>query len=113
MATRTHITLIDDLDGKDADETVPFSLDGVGYEIDLSNKNAQQLRAAFTRWTEKARRSGGRTARTRKSQSTTAQVRGSERLSAVRSWARENGYTVSDRGRIATVIQDAYDQGHG
>ncbi len=112
MATRTHIKLIDDLDGKNADETVPFSLDGVGYEIDLSTKNAAQLRAAFTRWTEKARRAGGRTTRARKRQSTTAQDRGSERLSAVRSWARENGYTVSDRGRIAAAIQDAYDQAH-
>jgi hypothetical protein len=27
---------------------------------------------------------------------------------AVRSWARDNGYQVSDRGRISSQIIDAY-----
>src|SRR5919199_5694831 len=36
--------LVDDLDGGDADETVKFALDGIQYEIDLSEKNATKLR---------------------------------------------------------------------
>lgn len=31
-------------------------------------------------------------------------------LAKIRKWARENGYEVSDRGRIAIEIQEAYDK---
>ena len=47
MAQKVHVLLVDDLDGGDADETVPFGLDGVSYEIDLSAANAQKLRDAL------------------------------------------------------------------
>ncbi|MFP3786671.1 histone-like nucleoid-structuring protein Lsr2, partial [Burkholderia sp. SIMBA_024] len=30
-------------------------------------------------------------------------------LDDIRKWARENGHTVSDRGRVAQTIIDAYD----
>ena len=40
MAQRVQIVLEDDLDGGVAAETVTFGLDGVNYEIDLSDKNA-------------------------------------------------------------------------
>jgi hypothetical protein len=33
-------------------------------------------------------------------------------LAAVRVWARANGYTVADRGRIAAAVLVAYDQAH-
>jgi len=39
--------LVDDLDGGDAEETVKFALDGIQYEIDLSDKNAAKLREVF------------------------------------------------------------------
>ena len=35
-----------------------------------------------------------------------------DQVQAVRDWARQNGYTVSDRGRIAKSIQDAFDAAH-
>src|SRR3954468_18781351 len=47
MAKRVIQELIDDLDGKPADESVTFGLDGVQYSIDLSKKNAEKLRAAL------------------------------------------------------------------
>jgi hypothetical protein len=31
---------------------------------------------------------------------------------AIRSWARENGYAVNDRGRVAAEIVDAYEAAH-
>ena len=40
MAQKTVVLLEDDLDGGVATETVTFSLDGVSYEMDLSEKNA-------------------------------------------------------------------------
>jgi hypothetical protein len=39
---------------------VAFTLDGVTYEIDLSTKNANKLRAVFEPWIEAGRRVGGR-----------------------------------------------------
>ena len=31
---------------------------------------------------------------------------------AAKTWARENGHTVNDRGRISAEIQAAYDKAH-
>src|ERR1043166_4831019 len=50
MAKRTVHMLIDDLDGGAADETITFALDGTGYEIDLSRKNAGKLRDALSKF---------------------------------------------------------------
>ena len=44
MAQQTIVTLVDDLDGSDADETVEFALDGREYEIDLTADHAKALR---------------------------------------------------------------------
>ena len=40
MATKVLTTLQDDIDGSDASETVRFALDGVEWEIDLSDRKA-------------------------------------------------------------------------
>ncbi|AOS64872.1 histone-like nucleoid-structuring protein Lsr2 [Actinoalloteichus hymeniacidonis] len=44
MAERVCVELVDDLDGEPAQHTVQFALDGVNYEIDLSDRNATSLR---------------------------------------------------------------------
>ena len=36
MAQRVQIQYVDDLDGSEAKETIAFTVDGVSYEIDLS-----------------------------------------------------------------------------
>ena len=109
MAQRVEVVLIDDVDGGHADETVSFALDGVSYEIDLSDKNAKKLRDALASWTGNARRSGGGRGR-RRSSGAAPQKRTD--LGSVREWARANGYQVSDRGRISAEIQGAYDKAH-
>lgn len=58
MATKVTKTLIDDLDGAEASETVRFTIGGKSYEIDLSVKNAKQLDKLLDPY--KARRAGGR-----------------------------------------------------
>lgn len=109
MARKTFVELIDDIDGSKADETVTFSLDGVGYEIDLTAENAQKLRDELGTWVATARRvSGRRTTRSASSSSSSS----SEETARIRSWARENGYTVSDRGRISGEIRSAYQAAH-
>ena len=62
MAQRVQVLLVDDLDGGDANETVSFALDGVTYEIDLSESNAAKFRDDLASWIGHARRSGGRRA---------------------------------------------------
>ena len=59
MVKKVLVSLIDDFDGKPADETVQFGLDGVSYEIDLSAKNAKKLREHLQPWVNAGRRTGG------------------------------------------------------
>jgi hypothetical protein len=116
VARREIVVLEDDLDGGKADETVKFALDGVQYEIDLSEKNATKLRNAFADYLSHSRRVGrggvvvgGRAA---------ARARGSaaadrEQNKAIRAWAKRKGKSISDRGRIPQEIVDEYNADAG
>jgi hypothetical protein len=105
---KVTITLVDDIDGtSSADETVSFSLDGVSYEIDLSSDNAGKLRDALAIYVANAERIGGR-----KSTGRAASGNSRKQVGDVREWARANGHTVNDRGRIPADIQAAYDKAH-
>lgn len=68
MSQRRMTSLVDDLNGGTADETVRFGVGGPEYEIDLSRANAQQLRSALAPFVAKARpvRPGAKAAATRK-----------------------------------------------
>lgn len=103
MARKIVVTVVDDLDGETvAAETLSFGIDGVMYEIDLSEPNARELRAGLGKWTPFARRAG-RSRRTRREalgQPIAAKV--------VREWARRNGLEVPDRGRIPAAVRDSY-----
>jgi len=102
MARRTTVELIDDIDGGAAEETIEFSVNGKAWTIDLNVENAQRFYAQLEEWQKHARRAGS--ART----SSAARKRDPEYLAKIRSWARENGYEVSDRGRISHKIESAY-----
>lgn len=104
MARKTVVTLVDDIDGGDADRTVTFTLDGTGYEIDLSSSNLDALAAALDPFIKNARTVGKR--RT----STSGGKGPNKNLGEVRVWARENGFAVSDRGRVSAEIMTAYEQ---
>ncbi|PYG01115.1 Lsr2 protein [Georgenia satyanarayanai] len=109
MVQKVMVTLIDDVDGTPADETVLFSLDGVNYEIDLTTDNAAKLRDALAPWVGHARRAGGRrTSGGARSGRRSSGGGGSNDAAKVREWARANGYTVSDRGRIPAEVTEAY-----
>ena len=112
MAQKVQVILVDDLDGGAADETVTFALDGFSYEIDLSTKNAQELRDAFASRVGNARKVSSRTSAARPARRSGGRSSGSARATEVREWARANGYTVNDRGRISQEIQTAYDAAH-
>lgn len=108
--TRTVTELTDDIDGGDADETVSFALDGTAYEIDLNEENAAALRDAIAPFLGHARKGtrapGRRQAPGRRAGSPTQNV------SEVRTWAKDNGYAVSERGRISSEVLAAYEAAH-
>ncbi|MEU6559230.1 histone-like nucleoid-structuring protein Lsr2 [Nocardia nova] len=109
MAKKVIVELIDDFDGKSkAEETVLFSLDGIEYEIDLSTKNARKLRDVFEQWTEAARKVGRIPRGKNKTAARTSADR--EQTSVIREWAKNNGYNVSNRGRIQADIIAAYNK---
>lgn len=120
MAKRVHVVLEDDLDGSAAEESVSFSLDGQAYEIDLNSANAHALRDTLSRYIGHARKagSGSRAARPARARASAGPSTGTparadrEQIKAIREWARRNGHQVSDRGRIAAPIVDAYNQAH-
>lgn len=106
MAQRVQILLEDDLDHSEAAETVTFALDGVNYEIDLSTVNAAKLRDDLATWTGHARKIRG--ARRTTPVRTNATTAGREDLNKMREWGRDNGFKVSDRGRVSGELQEAY-----
>jgi nucleoid-associated protein Lsr2 len=106
MAQRVNVVLVDDIDGSDATETVGFALDGVDYEIDLSEKHAKELRNAVSLYVGHARRTGGRRKSGRRS-SSPASTAGTS-AAEIRAWARENGWDVPERGRVSAEVREAY-----
>ena len=106
MAKKVTVELVDDLDPTmRADDTIAFSIDGVGYEIDLNQTNIDAFRDNFAPWIAAARYTSGRRRRTRNLTATTGIK---EDSAAVRAWAKENGVTVSSRGRISRDVITAY-----
>lgn len=107
----TTYTYTDDLTGKvvgeDEYQTVEFTYHGDHYAIDLGAESANKLDAALAPYIEKARKAYGRYhARPKKGSGKPGN------LASIRSWAKENGHPVSDRGRIPQSVVDAYREAH-
>lgn len=114
MARRIVHQLVDDIDGSVLEvgegETIHFSLNGTSYEIDLNGSHADELRAALEPYISAGRRAGSggavRSASPRKRAGRNPEV------AAIRAWAKENGHTLSERGRVPAPIVDAYNAAH-
>jgi hypothetical protein len=114
MAQRVVHQLIDDIDGKHADESLTFGLDGVQYQIDLSSTNAQRLRDAIAPYAAAGTRIGrDGAAVTRRGRSGGApgatRVEDRKRSRAIRAWAQSQGLDVPDHGRLRHDIIGRYD----
>jgi hypothetical protein len=117
MARQVITTLIDDLDGKKADRTVEFALDGTSYTIDLSEANAGKLRKALDPFINAGTRIGrgslGRGQARHVGAVTSGRTAGSrDENKAIRDWAIRNGHQISERGRIPQSVSDAYRAAH-
>lgn len=115
MAQQVRTILVDDIEGTEitqgAGEAIQFGIDGVAYQIDLSDKNAANMRDAFKFYTDHARRVGGRR-QARPARSGAITRTDKAQLEAIRRWARDNGHQVSDRGRIRKEVMDAFEAAH-
>ncbi len=105
MAQRVQMLFVSDLSGDDlgeSGETVKFGYKGAEYEIDLSEKEVAGFDKAIALYIEHSRKIGGR--RQSGSQSSASK----EDLNKIRGWAKANDHQVSERGRIAQTVKDAY-----
>ena len=111
MAKQTTVTLIDDIDGGEAEEQIEFAVDGKSYEIDLSAKNSKKLRDVLAPYVAAARRTGGR--RTASAPAPAVRpVSDRQQNQAIREWATTQGMKISERGRIPSNVLEAYHAAH-
>lgn len=112
MARKRNITwtITDDISGEEIPEDqvtlVKLSFQGKNYELDLGEKSLSKLQNSLSFLSDLTPISG-RASAPRSTQSTKKRDQ-----SAIRAWARENGYSLSDRGRVAGEIIAAYDKAH-
>jgi hypothetical protein len=123
MALITRTYLVDDIDGSEDDVSrITFMLDRKDYEIDLSAANTERLRGTLEKFVAAATpsatgnkvpaRRAAKTAKPTKASTVRSAATSREQTQAVRDWARNNGFEVSNRGRISKSIQDAFDAAH-
>ncbi|MDQ3765081.1 MAG: Lsr2 family protein [Actinomycetota bacterium] len=115
MAQKTIVTLVDDLTDEEAENisTVEFALDGVTYELDLTDENSTKLHDALSPYTKAGRKIGGRPRsgpRPGRAIKSTGRTNGYNRetLKSIREWAKKNGHNVSARGRLPTEVLQAW-----
>ena len=109
MAKKIFTQLIDDIDGSVIDdesgETIEFSVNGVDYLVDLKAKNASDFHRKIGYYIEHATTPSS-------APSSTGATRDPAQTRAVRQWAADNGYKISDRGRIPASIEEAFAAAH-
>jgi hypothetical protein len=104
MAQQVIVTMTDDIDGKEAAETVTFALDGASYEIDLSEQNAAKLRKALEPFVSNGRRMG---------KAKGAKRPGNSKAAEVRAWAVSAGVDVPAKGRVPASVVEAWEAAKG
>ena len=111
MAQKVSVSYACDYDSKEIPQGQHrlrrFSVDGREYEIDLCLKHSERFDEAVGRFASHARKPTARVARSKRR---TAAHR--KHSAQVRAWAKANGFTVSERGRIPADVVSKYDATH-
>lgn len=120
MGSRVHLERYCDLvdepkhDGEETIETVAFMFDSATREIDLCAKHRTAFIKANELYLAASRKAVGnnvRSIRSRTARGGSAAV--SERNpSAVRTWAKEQGIEVNEKGRVPEAIFQQYEAAH-
>ena len=111
MAQKIITTYVDDLTGEESSEIATHSIliDGAGVEIDLTDENYDKLLELLNPYlhADGARRIRGAAMAKGKPK---APAGGRDESSAIRAWAKGNGFEVSDRGRVPASVREAYEK---
>lgn len=109
MAKKVTVELVDDIDETPIEDgnggTVSFAFEGKTYEIDLTDANTDKLREALAPFINAGRAVSNSAAPARASRRRSSS---GVDLAAVRSWAKSNGFSVSERGRVPKTVMEAY-----
>jgi hypothetical protein len=117
MAKTTRVVLTCDLHGDSTEAVTTIRMDNgtARYELDLCQAHFDELTGAGRRLRQRRRTGGPRSTTKAASNAVAAKTRRRRRgaldTAAVRQWARANGHTVSDRGRIPGHILEAFTAG--
>lgn len=115
MAQRVQVLLVCDVheDDTPGSQTVTFGLDGATYEIDLCDQHVAELHSSFAPFVGAGRRTSGGRGRPANGRSASAGGRRGgtdrQRTQDIRQWARANGLSVNERGRIPAEIVAQYE----
>ncbi len=115
MSSQVTVRLVDDLDGSDATQSLEFTYKGTTYRLDLNDNNASRLEQVLAPYIEAAIRAGShqaapgvRVGKRRRATQTEPAPAAIDSPKAVRDWARANGLTVPDRGRLPKSIIEMF-----
>jgi len=113
MAKTTRVVLTCDLHGDSTEAVTTIRVDNgtARYELDLCQSHFDELTGAGRRLRPRRRTSAARSTTKAAKKAAPAKTRrrrhGAPDTAAVREWARANGHTVSDRGRIpGRILED-------
>jgi hypothetical protein len=111
VAQKIEVLLLCDLDDGDvgAEETLHFSLGNASYEVDVCGKHAQQLRGGLEPFAAHARKASPASSNRRRPARTAA---GRDQTAGIRSWAKDQGIQVNNRGRIPASVVKEYKAAH-
>lgn len=100
--TKKIVEVVDDFDGTPADQTVRFAFNGASYEIDLNRAHFEEFAEAIQPYIKVGRKTGS--TRRRGNAGNPAQRLETAKIRAL---AKEEGYELSERGRIpASIVED-------
>lgn len=114
MARIEQITMVDDLDDS-VNEDVLTCVVGLGdalVEIDLGPQNREALEQFLDPYIKAGRPVGGAKKTTRRKVVSGRKTVDRDRTHDIRTWAAEQGITVSARGRLSREVVEAYDAAH-
>lgn len=104
----TTITYFDDITGEKLNDTDivvrRFAINNTAYIIDLSEESAREFDETLAPYIQAARVDTAQTQRGRRNRTHASNTN----WKAIRAWAKDNGIAVSERGRVASDIVDAY-----
>jgi Lsr2 len=88
---------------------VRFGLDGTDYEIDLSAAHTAELRQTLATYITHGRKVGGAARRAPRGRRGTTEID----TAAVRAWAKDQGITIKERGRVPSDVVARYREATG